>query len=123
MIYYKVNFQRRFPEQDRVLGHANGEYVPNGKKYFDRLGQGEILYDAPIFDYFHVQSFGPKEEWEWRLQDIHGFIGEYPTGGAYYISNKCKKVFERFKIAKGYHFYLTKLLYKVEKYDYWIFQY
>lgn len=123
MKYYKIDFKSGFPEEDRVLGHANGGLVPNGRLYFDRMGQGEIIRDAPVFDYFHLQSFGPKEEWEWRLQDVHGFIGEYPTGGNWYISDRFKKLLEKFNIANGYHFYATKLLYKGEKLDYWIFQF
>lgn len=123
MKYYKINIERRFPEQDRVLGHANGEFVPNGKEYFKRIGNGEIIKEAPVFDYFHLQSYGPKEEWEWRLQDVHGGIYDYPAGGYWYISDKCKKVFEKFSIIKDYHFYATKLLYKEEKFDYWIFQF
>jgi len=123
MEYFIVNMQRRFLTEDKVLGHANGEFVPNGKHYFDRMGKGEIISDAPLFDYFHLQSFGKKEDWEWRLQDLHGFIGEYPTGGAWYVSDKFKRLLEGFFIANGYHFYPTKLLYKGKKLDYWIFQY
>jgi hypothetical protein len=123
MKYFKINMERRFPEQDRVLGHANGEFVPNGKEYFDRIGNGEIINDAPVFDYFYLQSFGTKEEWEWCLQDVHGGMGEYPRGAYWYISDKCKKVFEKFYIMKDSHFYATKLLYKGEKLDYWIFQF
>jgi hypothetical protein len=123
MKYYKINIERRFPEQDRVLGHANGEFVPNGKHYFDKIGNGEIIKDAPVFDYFHLQSFGPKEEWEWRLQDVHGFIGAGSIITGWYISDKCKKVFEKFSIIKDCHFYAPKLLYKEEKFDYWIFQF
>lgn len=123
MKYYKVNIKRRFPEQDRVLGHANGEFVSEGKSYFSRMGDGEIILDAPVFDYFHLQSYGPKEEWEWRLQDVHGFIGEYPTGASWYISDRFKRLLKNFCIAEGHHFYATRLLYKGEKLDYWIFQY
>lgn len=121
-IYYKMDFKSGFPEEDRVLGHANGGLVPNGRLYFDRMGQGEIIHDAPVFDYFHLQSFGPKEEWEWRLQDVHGFIGEYPTGGGWYISDRFKNLLDKFSIA-SHHYYATKLLYKGEKLDYWIFRY
>lgn len=51
------------------------------------------------------------------------FFGEYPTGGSLYLSDRAKQVFEQFDIAKGYHFYPSKLLYKGDKLDYWIFQY
>jgi len=123
MEYFKIDYTSIFNTKEQVLGNANGEFVPNGKHYFDRMGKGEIIYDAPLFDYFHLQSFGKKEDWEWKLQDVHGFTGEYPTGGNWYVSDKFKKLLEGFFIAGGYHFYPTKLLYKGVKLDYWIFQF
>ncbi|WP_084060132.1 hypothetical protein [Cellulophaga tyrosinoxydans] len=123
MKYYKLEMERRFPEQDQVLGHANGQYVPNGKMYFDKIGKREILLNTPIFDHFHLQSYGPENEWEWRLQDVHGGIGVYPRGGYWYISNDFKLLLENFSIAPSYHFYETRLLYKGKKLVYWIFQF
>ena len=41
----------------------------------------------------------------------------------WYISDKLKKLLEKFKIAPKYHFYETRLLYKGEKLKYWIFQF
>lgn len=122
MKYYKLSIIRRFPQEDKVLGHANGVFVTNGKAYFQRIGNGEVIPDAPVFDYFHLQSYGIPEEWEWRLQDVHSFIGDGSIINGWYISDKCKKLFEQFNIAKGFHFYATKLLYKGEKLNYWIFQ-
>ncbi|WGU68982.1 hypothetical protein QIU19_03590 [Capnocytophaga canimorsus] len=123
MKYYKLKMKRRFEEEDKVLGHANGEFVPNGAFYFDRIGEGEIIENAPVFDYFHLQSFGEEKDWEWRLQDVHGYMGEYPTHCIWYISDKLKTLLENFKIAPKYHFYETRLLYKGEKLKYWIFQF
>ncbi len=96
--------------------------VPNGKTYFDRMGAGEIITDAPVFDYFFLESYGAKKDWEWRLQDIHSFIGEYPIGNHWYISDALKTLLEQFRIAPQTHFYETRLLYKGEKIKYWIFQ-
>lgn len=121
--YYKIDFKGIFEEEDKVLGHANGQFVPNGAFYFDRIGEGEIIEDAPIFDYFHLQSFGEEKDWEWRLQDIHGYMGEYPIHCIWYISDKLKNLLENFNIAPKYHFYETRLLYKGEKLKYWIFQF
>ena len=61
MKYYKIDFKSIFEEENKVLGHANGEFVPNGAFYFDRIGNGEIIEDAPVFDYFHLQSFDKKK--------------------------------------------------------------
>jgi hypothetical protein len=123
MKYCKISYQRIFDTKEEVLGHANGEFVSVGCGYFDRIGKGEIIDDAPLFDYFHLQSYGEKKDWEWRLQDVHGGIGDYPGNGNWYISDDFKRLLENFSIAPQYHFYETRLLYKGEKLKYWIFQF
>ena len=123
MKYYKTKIKRIFDKENKVLGHANGEFVPNGRFYFDRIGKDEIIEDAPIFDYFHLQSFDKKIFWEWRLQDVHGFMGVGSIITGWYISDKLKSLLEKFRIAPKYHFYETRLLYKEEKFKYWIFQF
>ena len=123
MKYYKTKIKRIFDKENKILGQANGEFVPNGAFYFDRMRKREIIEDAPIFDYFHLQSFDKRKFWEWRLQDVHGGMGVYPSGAFWYISDKLKLVLEKFKIAPKYHFYETRLLYKEEKFKYWIFQF
>ena len=60
MKYYKIDYKGIFKEENKVLGQANGEFVPNGAFYFDRMRKREIIEDAPIFDYFHLQSFDKK---------------------------------------------------------------
>ena len=123
MKYYKTKIKRIFDKENKVLGHANGEFVPNGAFYFDRIRKDEIIEDAPVFDYFHLQSFDKKNFWEWRLQDVHGFIGAGSIITGWYISDKLKTILEKFQIAPKYHFYETRLLYKEEKFKYWIFQF
>jgi hypothetical protein len=123
MKYYKTKIKRIFDKENKILGQANGEFVSNGAFYFDRMRKREIIEDAPIFDYFHLQSFDKKKFWEWRLQDVHGGMGVYPSGAFWYISDKLKSLLEKFKIAPKYHFYETRLLYKEEKFKYWIFQF
>ena len=123
MKYYKTKIKRIFDKENKILGQANGEFVPNGAFYFDRMRKREIIEDAPIFDYFHLQSFDKKNFWEWRLQDVHGFMGVGSIITGWYISDKLKSLLENFKIAPKYHFYETRLLYKGEKFKYWIFQF
>ena len=123
MKYYKTKIKRIFDKENKILGQANGEFVPNGAFYFDRMRKREIIEDAPIFDYFHLQSFDKRKFWEWRLQDVHGGMGVYPSGAFWYISDKLKSLLEKFKIAPKYHSYETRLLYKEEKFKYWIFQF
>ena len=76
-----------------------------------------------IFDYFVLESFDKEKYWEWALFDIHGFIGEGSQIFGWYISDKLKSLLEKFRIAPKYHFYETRLLYKGEKFKYWIFQF
>jgi hypothetical protein len=122
MKYFKTNIKRSFQNEYQVIGHANGIQVPNGKAYFDRIGAGEIITDAPVFDYFFLESYGEKKDWEWRLQDIHSFIGTGSIIIGWYISDAFKTLLEQFCIAPQTHFYETRLLYKGEKIKYWIFQ-
>jgi len=128
MKYYKItdislDLEQKSKGLVADVPSANGEFVPNGRFYFDRIGKDEIIEDAPVFDYFHLQSFGEKKDWEWRLQDVHGFIGKFPMFCIWYISDKLKSLLENFRIAPKYHFYETRLLYKEEKFKYWIFQF
>jgi len=128
MKYYKItdislDLEQKSKGLVADVPSANGEFVPNGAFYFDRMRKREIITDAPIFDYFHLQSFGEKKDWEWRLQDVHGGMGVYPSGAFWYISDKLKSLLEKFRIAPKYHFYETRLLYKGEKFKYWIFQF
>jgi hypothetical protein len=121
--YYAIDIVTIFPNKEHVLGHANGKLVPNGSAFFERMDKGEIINDAPVLDYFYLESFGRQEDWEWRLQDAHGFIGEYPASANWYISDRFKNLLENFQFSQPRHFYPTKLLYKGQKLDYWILQY
>ena len=60
MKYYELEYKHFFDKNDekkrRQIGEANGEKVPNGKPYFDRMGNGEIIKDAPICECFFLMS-------------------------------------------------------------------
>ena len=65
MKYYKItdislDLEQKSKGLVADVPSANGEFVPNGRFYFDRIGKNEIIEDAPVFDYFHLQSFGKK---------------------------------------------------------------
>ena len=45
MKYYKIKRKRIFDKENKVLGHANWEFVR----------KDEIIEDTPVFDYFHLQ--------------------------------------------------------------------
>ena len=65
MKYYKItdislDLEQKSKGLVADVPSANGEFVPNGAFYFDRMRKREIIEDAPIFDYFHLQSFDKK---------------------------------------------------------------
>ena len=122
MKYYKIKRKTRFPELGRIASGAEGKNVPE-KEYFYRIGKGEIIENTPIFDYFVLKSFDKEKYWEWALFDVHDFIGVGSIMCGWYISDKLKMILEKFRIAPKYHFYETRLLYKEEKFKYWIFQF
>nr|DAS99431.1 MAG TPA: hypothetical protein [Caudoviricetes sp.] len=122
MEYYKIKRKTRFPELGRIASGAEGKNVPE-KEYFYRIGKGEIIENTPIFDYFVLKSFDKEKYWEWALFDVHDFIGVGSIMCGWYISDKLKTILEKFRIAPKYHFYETRLLYKEEKFKYWIFQF
>jgi hypothetical protein len=122
MKYFLIK-TKRYYENNMIATNANGEFVPEADAYFYRMSNGEIFLNAPIFDYFHLQSFDKKEFWEWILCDVYNGIGKYPNQSNWYISDRLKALFEKFIIAQDYHFYETRLLYKGEKLKYWIFQF
>ena len=122
MKYYKIKRKTRFPELGRIASGAEGKNVPE-KEYFYRIGKREIIENTPIFDYFVLKSFDKEKYWEWALFDVHDFIGVGSIMCGWYISDKLKSLLEKFRIAPKYHFYETRLLYKEEKFKYWIFQF
>ena len=121
MKYYKIQIKSFYG--DRIASNAN--FIDNSKEYiFKKISLGEIIPDTPIFDYFFLESFDEKQYWEWALFDVYKFIGETSNMlGALLISKKLKKVLENFKITEPHFYYLSKLLYKGEKKDYYIFQF
>ena len=120
MKYYKIQIKSFYG--DRIASNAN--FIDNSKEYiFKKISLGEIIPDTPIFDYFFLESFDEKQYWEWALFDVHNFIGVGSIMCGWYISDKLKSVLENFRIAPKYHFYETRLLYKKEKFKYWIFQF
>ena len=120
MKYYKIQIKSFYG--DRIASNAN--FIDNSKEYiFKKISLGEIIPDTPIFDYFFLESFDEKQYWEWALFDVHNFIGVGSIMCGWYVSDKLKSVLENFRIAPKYHFYETRLLYKKEKFKYWIFQF
>ncbi|MET3047106.1 hypothetical protein [Flavobacterium covae] len=123
MKYYKIEIKSRYPDFDRISSSAEGKDIEDSEYYFRKMDEGEVINDAPIFDYFYLESFDKKQYWEWQLNDAFDFIGQGSQIPGWLISNKLKKIFETFNIAKPHFYYPSKLLYKEKKLDYYIFQF
>jgi hypothetical protein len=123
MKYYKINIERINKIDNILIGRANGEKITNAHNYFYKMREGKILYDAPVFDYFFLKSYEEKEYWEKYLMDVHSFIGEGSQIGGWFVSEDLKLLLETFNLTQPHHFYPSKLLYKGNKQNYYIFQY
>ena len=118
MKYYKIDIKRRYPDIERISSSAEGDKIPNASDFFWKMDKGEIIYDAPVFDYFFLKSYDKEKYWEWLLTDVYDFIGEGSQIPGWFVSKKIKEIFEQYKIAEPHYFYESKLLYKQEKLDY-----
>lgn len=123
MRYYKIDIKISFKGQERIASSAEGEKVPNAEDYFNQMDRGEEISSPPLFDYFYLKSFDQKEFWEWRLDDVYDFIGEGSQIPGWLISEKLKNVFERYNLVNPYYMYKSKLLFKKEKLNYFIFHF
>lgn len=122
MGYYKIDIKRSFPN-DMVATNAEGEKIPNAEDYFYQMDRGEEISSPPLFDYFYLKSFDQKEYWEWMLSDVYDFIGEGSQIPGWLISEKLKNVFDRFNLVEPHFMYNSKLMFKGEKLDYFIFHF
>lgn len=122
MKYYKIKIQRIY-KGDLLAGRVNGEKIKDGQLYFERLSAGEIIKNAPIFDYFFLESYDSPQYWEWSIFDIHGFWLNTDIVGAWLISSDLKLLLENFNLPDPHHFYPSKLKYKNEKHNYFIYQF
>lgn len=122
MKYFKIAI-KAFYENGMIATNAEGKDIEDAEYYFNKLRDGEILNNPPVFDCFYLKSFDRREYWEWKLCDVLKFIGEGSQIKGWLISNDLKLLLENFIIAEPHYFYLSKLLYKEEKLDYYIFQF
>jgi hypothetical protein len=123
MKYYKIQITTLYDNNQRFRSEADGKYVPNANSYFYRMRGGEILKDAPIFDYFILRNYDESRFPDTEFLDVHSFIGEGSQILGWFVSADLKLLLENFQIAQPHYFYPSKLLYKGNKLDYYIFQY
>jgi hypothetical protein len=122
MKYFQIKFAT-FYELGRIASEANGENIPAMEYYFNNMRDGQIITNVPLLDYFFLESYDEKKYWEWKLCDVHRFTRTASLIGGWLISEKLKLLLNDFNISTPYHFYSSKLLYKGEKLDYYIFQF
>ena len=125
MKYYKIklSFYNYNDKNKRITSSAKGNKIPNANYYFYEMREGKILTDAPLFDYFFLESFEKKKYWEKYLLDVHDFFGEGSQIMGWFVSEDLKLLLETFNLSQPHHFYPSKLSYKGEKIDYYIFQF
>ena len=121
MKYYKIFVKRYYDE--RIASSVN--FINDSENSnFKQIDNGNIVFDVPILDYFYLESFDKKENWEWNLFDVHNFIGiANRLSTCFFISEKLKELLEKFIITEPHFYYQSKLLYKREKLNYYIFQF
>lgn len=122
MKYFKLNLQVN-NLNNRIVSSVDGEKIPNVDFFFNKLRDGDFIINPPVFDYFYLKSFDEKSFWDFKLNDVHSFINQGSQIKGLFISEKLKKIFEKHILANPYQFYLSKLLYKFDSYDYYIFQF
>lgn len=122
MKYYSVNLQIEDEKSKRNMPKANGKNIKNASQYFARMDNGEFLNDIPVLDYFVFESYESPEFWEIRICDAHGYTGVYTTAANWYVSEKLQRLLVQFSIQTPYQFYKSKLLFKGNKFDYFVFQ-
>ena len=123
MKYYKIEIESNNKKDNILIGCAKGNKIPNANYYFYEMREGKILLDAPLFDYFFLESFEKEKYWEKYLLDVHDFLGEGSQIMGWFVSEDLKLLLETFNLSQPYHFYPSKLLYKGKKKDYYIFQF
>ncbi|CAM4126023.1 hypothetical protein [Zobellia nedashkovskayae] len=125
---YDENIKDELSEGPKVYPRANGDRVSNSNGFLSKGGEfGKIFFenyvdDAPIFDYFYLYNLSYKKEYDWILLDAYGYIGQnIPSARGFLVSRKLKETLEEYSIAKPFRFYKSKLMYKGEKLEYFIF--
>ena len=123
MKYYKIGITTLYDNNRRFRSEADGVHIPDANSFFYRMREGEIITDTPIFNYFILRNYDEQQFADTHLLDVHSFIGEGSQILGWFVSEDLKLLLETFTLAKPYHFYPSKLLYKGERVDYYIFQY
>ena len=121
MKYYKIETKNYYGE--RIASYA--DFTNDLKeKIFKEIGDGEIITYIGVFDSFFLSSYDKEEFWEWNSFDVHKFYGKsgWLTPNLL-ISKKLKNVLEQHNIAEPHFYYKSNLIYKKEKFDYYIFQF
>ena len=122
MKYFKIEIKGHYREVGRIASDANGDKIPNAETLFRKMKDGK-RFNLPVLDYFFLQSFDKKEFWKWILCDVYTFTHNAGWIRGWFISQKLELLLDNFNLPNHCYFYPSKLLYKGEKLDYYIFQF
>ncbi|MBT1700438.1 hypothetical protein KK083_26360 [Fulvivirgaceae bacterium PWU4] len=115
----------RKSESPRVYPQANGGKIFNARGFLGingKIHMTDYVDETPVFDYFYLYNLSSQREDDWILLDAYAFAGQnYPLIRGFLISEKFRQVLLSCKIADPSRFYKSKLMYKGEKIDYYIF--
>ncbi|TVZ10610.1 hypothetical protein JM80_3163 [Cellulophaga sp. RHA_52] len=135
MKYYSLKIKSFNPEikdelsdGPKIYPSANGEKISNSNGYLSVGGKfGKIFFektvdDAPIFDYFYLYNLTYQKEYDWILLDAYSYIGQnVPSCRGFLVSEKLKRLLEKFDISEPFRFYESRLMFKGKKLKYYIF--
>ena len=110
MKYYKIDYKGIFKEENKVLGQANGEFVPNGRFYFDRIGAQHNIQIKRIMIELNLQK--KRDEYQKKGLD---FFEEMCALDAIIKINEWDNMSDREKIDErkkkydyyDYHFHIS----------------
>ena len=114
------------PEMQGAEFMANSSKIKDPYKFdWSQVIDGiNFKENVPVFDYFVLKELygSSRKKFDWIKLDIYRFVGEHSNiGGSFLVSKKFREVISDFRLPK-HKFYPAKLMYKGEKFDYYVFQ-
>ena len=125
MKYYIIKFPglpTEVEHRGKQYSCANGDRISDDDNYFKRMRDGELLKDSPVFGSFFLDSYAPPHTWDWILLDVFDIRGK-AEGIGWLVSPEFKEMLETLNIANAHCFHPSKLLFRGEEKDVYIFQY
>ncbi|WP_028523016.1 hypothetical protein [Runella limosa] len=115
-----------FPGAYLPKGMVGAEYMAYGSNEGDvnyipiekTIQDYHIVENTPVFDYFILGDGYSRKKFDWIRLDMYGV---FALGGGFLVSERFKETISIFNLPR-HKFYPAKLMYKGEKFDYYVFQ-